>query len=129
VPAVLLDTHAWAWTITADSRLSVNARAAMAEADTVWISPISVFEIGQKVRLGKWPEMVHFEAEMPGLLDGQGALIVALTPAIALRAGLLDWPHRDPFDRMLAATAVMMGMDLISADTTFDTYPEVRRVW
>ena len=101
----------------------------MAEADKVAVSPISIFEIAQKVRLGKWPEMMAFEAEMPALLDLQGPLIIALTPQIALRAGLLDWPHRDPFDRMLAATALVAGMALISADTVFDAVPGLRRIW
>ena len=126
---VLLDTHTWAWTITDDRRLSRNAAQAIAEADKVAVSPISIFEIAQKVRLGKWPEMIGFEVEIPALLDLQGTLIVALTPRIALRAGLLDWPHRDPFDRMLAATALVAGMALISADTVFDAVPGLRRIW
>ena len=126
---VLLDTHTWAWTITDDRRLSRNAAQAIAEADKVAVSPISIFEIAQKVRLGKWPEMIGFEVEMPALLDLQGTLIVALTPRIALRAGLLDWPHRDPFDRMLAATALVAGMALISADPVFDAVPGLRRIW
>ena len=126
---VLLDTHTWAWTITDDRRLSRNAAQAIAEADKVAVSPISIFEIEQKVRLGKWPEMIGFEVEIPALLDLQGTLIVALTPRIALRAGLLDWPHHDPFDRMLAATALVAGMALISADTVFDAVPGLRRIW
>ena len=101
----------------------------MYEADLVTISPVSAFEIGLKVRLGKWPEMVEFESTMPGLLDGQGVIVAALTPEIALHAGLLEWPHRDPFDRMLAATALTLGMVLISADTVFDSLPGLRRVW
>lgn len=127
--SILLDTHTWAWTVTADKRLSNGARAAIADAATVAISPVSVFEIGQKIRLGKWPDLAAFEVEMPGLLDGQGVQVVALTPEIALRAGLLDWPHRDPFDRLIAATALVMGMGLISADPAFDGLPGLRRVW
>jgi PIN domain nuclease of toxin-antitoxin system len=129
VPAVLLDTHTWAWTITADKKLSKAATEALALADAVTISPISIFEIGQKVRLRKWPEMAHFEAALPDLLAGQVVSIVAVTPEIALRASLLDWPHRDPFDRILAATALAGDMDLISADTVFDALPDLRRIW
>jgi PIN domain nuclease of toxin-antitoxin system len=129
VASVLLDTHAWAWTITGDKRLSGPATAAMIAADTVTISPISVFEIGQKVRLGKWPEMAKFETEMPKLLDGQGVIVLPLTPEIALHASLLDWPHRDPFDRILAATALLTGRALISVDAMFDTLPGLRRIW
>ncbi len=52
--AVLLDTHAWAWSLA---------------ADTVMVSPISFFEIAQKVRLGQWPQMAPFVDELPARLD------------------------------------------------------------
>ncbi|WP_234710629.1 type II toxin-antitoxin system VapC family toxin [Sinorhizobium arboris] len=57
--AVLLDTHAWAWSLTGDARLPNKATALLAQADSVLVSPISLFEIGQKVRIGKWPEWNH----------------------------------------------------------------------
>jgi PIN domain nuclease of toxin-antitoxin system len=44
-------------------------------------------------------------------------------------AGSLDWPHRDPFDRLLAATALINGWPLISADPAFDRLTGLRRVW
>ena len=51
--AVLLDTHAWAWSLTGDERLSARATDAILGAERVMVSPISFFEIAQKVRLGK----------------------------------------------------------------------------
>ena len=58
--AVLLDTHTWAWSLAGDDRLSKPALAAIEAVDTVLVSPITFFEIAQKVRLGKWPEMEPF---------------------------------------------------------------------
>jgi PIN domain nuclease of toxin-antitoxin system len=58
VSHILLDTHAWAWSIWQDPRLSLRAIEAIRTAETVAISTISVYEIGQKMRIGKWPEMV-----------------------------------------------------------------------
>ncbi len=49
---VLLHTHAWAWSLTGDQRLSRNALNAMSPAETVLVSAISFFEIAQKARLG-----------------------------------------------------------------------------
>ena len=46
--SVLLDTHAWVWSFADDALLSKSARTAIQEADTVYVSPISFFEIGQK---------------------------------------------------------------------------------
>ena len=51
--AVLLDTHAWTWSLSSDGRLSPAAMAEIAGAELVLVSPISFFEISQKVRLGK----------------------------------------------------------------------------
>ncbi len=124
---VLLDTHTWAWSLTGDSRLSNRAIAAITRAATVTLSPISFFEISQKVRLGKWPEMVPFVARLPALLEQQGGSILNLDPAICTTAGIMAWPHRDPFDRLLAATAAHHNVAIVSADPVFDAV--VTRVW
>ncbi len=127
--AVLLDTHTWAWSLTADARLSAKATALITEADSVFVSPISFFEIGQKVRIGKWPEMEPFVNNLPSLLEQQGGRVAALAPEICLKGAILAWEHRDPFDRLLAASALDLGMPLISADEVFDTLPAVSRLW
>lgn len=125
--AILLDTHAWAWSLTGDARLSRPALAAIAQASNVCVSAVSFFEIAQKVRLGKWPEMAAHATSLPDLLVEQGGVALPLDPTIALSAGLLDWLHRDPFDRLLAATARHHNMPIISADGVFDGL--VQRVW
>lgn len=61
------------------------------------------------------------------LLIQQGGQVAPLEPAICLSAGGMRWDHRDPFDRLLAATALHYGYQLISADTVFDG--TVPRIW
>lgn len=126
---VLLDTHAWVWSLAAESELSAVARGAIAEADGVFVSPISFFEIGQKVRIGKWPEMEPLVHELPKLLSDQGGLAASLTPEICLHASLRNWSHRDPFDRFLASSAELLNMTLVSKDAVFDELGEVHRTW
>ena len=126
---VLLDTHVWVWSIDDELRLTRAAVQAIEAADGIFVSPISLFEICQKVRIGKWPEMEAHVHQLQDLMNAQSIILADFNADIAVEASLLDWPHRDPFDRMLAATAVKMGMNLISADTTFDSYPDVRRIW
>lgn len=130
---VLLDTHAWAWSLTADQRLSAAAVDAMGQAETVCVGAISFFEIGQKVRIGKWPEMAPFLDRLVSIADEQGAWVVDLSPEIALLAAGMEWDHRDPFDRIIAATAIVRGLALVSADVVFDTLPSFPkwrgRVW
>lgn len=125
--AVLLDTHAWAWSLTGDGRLSAKAREAIEQTQAVLVSPITFFEIGQKVRLGKWPEMEPFLNRLTSLLEEQGGGVAELDPTICLQAATMPWPHRDPFDRLLAATALHNSLPLVSADIVFDGI--VSRLW
>ena len=130
---VLLDTHAWAWSLTADQRLSAAAVDAMGQAETACVGAISFFEIGQKVRIGKWPEMVPFVDRLVSIADVPGACVVDLSLDIALLAAGMEWDHRDPFDRIIAATAIVRGLALVSADVVFDTLPSFPkwrgRIW
>ena len=89
---------------------------AIEEADAVWVSAISFFEIAQTARLGKWPEVVGLANSPPKLHETQGGRIAPLDAEICVSAGSLPWPHRDPFDRLIAATALLRTMTLVSAD-------------
>ena len=128
--AVLLDTHAWIWGLMDSARLGSAAKAAISRADTVQVSPISVYEVVRKARLGKWPEIVpHIDALVA---EGQ-TLTAPFSRAIAARAGVLDWRHRDPFDRLIASTAIELGCALVSKDAEFDgldgTPGWLERIW
>ncbi len=101
----------------------------MLNAESVYVSPISFFEIGQKVRFGKWPEMEPYVEQLPSLLERQGGLVSTLSPEICLRAATLEWSHRDPFDRLLAATVQVLGIPIVSADAVFDNVAGVTRLW
>lgn len=125
----LLDTHVWAWMLTVDPVLSPKARAAIDEAPALFLSPASLYEISQKVRLGKWPLMARYASALPDYAAEAGLTVAPLTAEVAVLAGSLDWPHRDPFDRLLAATALVNGWQLLSADPVFDSLTGLRRVW
>ena len=125
--SVLLDTHVWAWSLTDDCRISEHAREHIAAAESVFVSAISFFEIAQKVRIGKWPEMAAHVDQLPDWIQSQGATALPLDPLDCLTAGSLDWSHRDPFDRFLAATARRRRVPIVSADPVFDGL--IERLW
>jgi PIN domain nuclease of toxin-antitoxin system len=113
--------------LTNDRRISARAREEMAEAQTILVSAISFFEIGQKARLGKWPQMATYVDRLPALLASQRGVATSLEAADCLMAATMDWPHRDPFDRFLAASALRRRISIVSADAIFDAV--VARIW
>jgi PIN domain nuclease of toxin-antitoxin system len=125
--AILLDTHVWAWSLIDDPHLSQRTREALASADDVLVSAIPFFEIAQKVRIGKWPEMTSYVDRLLPLAESQQAHVISLEPEDYLMAGAMDWPHRDPFDRFLAASALRRRVPIVSADPAFDAV--LTRIW
>lgn len=127
---VLLDTHALAWSLLDDQALSRRAHAAIAQADRVLVCAASLYEIAFKVRRGQWPEMGPYIKTLETRIASDGALLVAMTGDMFQSAGLLDWQHRDPFDRFIAAAVQITGVALVSSDPAFDTVPGgLHRIW
>lgn len=124
----LLDTHTWAWGIKYDSLLPQRVAQRILDADTIEVSAISLYEIAQKVTLGKWPDMEPHADHLAQILSDQGGHLVVIDAAVAQLAGMLQWNHRDPFDRMLAATSIIRNVPILSADTVFDALSD-RKDW
>ena len=125
----LLDTHAFLWWLAGDERLSGAACKAMSEAlDTIFVSAASIWEIATKHRLGKLPGASAIVADLPGVIESQGFVGLPITIRHGQAAGALPGPHRDPFDRMLIAQAILDDLVLVSNERAFDAYG-VRRVW
>lgn len=126
---LLLDTHAFLWWVADSSRLSVRARGLIAEIDNaVLVSAASAWEVATKHRIGKLPEANDLALDVAGVIADQGFEELSITVADAERSGRLPGPHRDPFDRMLAAQAIGRNLALVSKDSAFDHYA-VQRLW
>jgi PIN domain nuclease of toxin-antitoxin system len=114
---LLIDSHTLYWAVGERSRLSNPARAALEDqGNDVYVSVVSLWEMAIKAGSGKWPEVLQlverfeFEIEKPGF-----RLLPISVPHVRL-AGLMPSPHRDPFDRLLAAQATIEGLTLVSSD-------------
>lgn len=125
---LLLDTHALLWWITDNSRLSAKTRSSIEDADLVFVSSVTAWEIATKQRLGKLPEADRYVANLERIAKDEGMSFVPVTFAHGLRAGSYAGNHRDPFDRMLAAQAEMEGLILVTRDTLFNQFP-VQTLW
>ena len=62
-------------------------------------------------------------------LQAQGGAVAPFTPEICLHAGQRIWTHRDPFDRLLASTAEILELPLVSQDAVFKDLPSIRCIW
>ncbi len=130
---VLLDTHTWVWSLFRSSEIDPSAYRIIERARTVYVPPCAFHEITQKYRSGKWPEVEHVVGRLPRLLRAQGGTVAPYTAEMGVLSGGMEWTHRDPFDRMIAATAIELACPLISKDTAFDGldgFPGwTRRIW
>jgi PIN domain nuclease of toxin-antitoxin system len=126
---LLLDTHAFLWWLAGDEALSPAARAAIAdEANGVFISAASAWEIATKHRIGKLPGVAAVIADLDGAIADQGFAALPIGVRHGQAAGALPGPHRDPFDRMLIAQAMLENLVLVSNEQPFDAYG-VARLW
>lgn len=126
---LLLDTCALLWLLGDDPKLSGPAKAALLNPDNErWLSPISLLEIAIKVRLGKLPLPKPYSVLFPAELVRNDIHLLPLDPEHIEPLAILPLHHRDPFDRVIAATALVEGLCLMSADATFDRYG-LTRLW
>jgi len=126
---LLLDTHALLWWLAGDDALSPAARAAIGdEANDVFVSAASTWEIATKHRIGKLPGVASIVDMLETTIEDQGFLPLPVSLRHGRAAGALPGPHRDPFDRILTAQATLEEMVLVSNETLFDSYG-TGRLW
>ena len=116
--SLLLDTHVVIWFLEGNARLGVAARTAIQEAERVYVSAATVWEISVKMAQGKLRAPADFAER---LLD-QGMLQLGLEWEHARIAGSLPALHRDPFDRMLVAQSIVERLTIVTRDAMFERY-------
>lgn len=120
---ILLDTHVLLWWWEDSPRLSARARGILAEEEhDLFVSPASLWEIAIKVGLGRLDPAIPL-GELEAAVRADGFLPLPIRLAHGLRAGSYAHPHRDPFDRMLAAQAELEGIPLLTRDSALDAFP------
>ena len=97
-------------------------------ATSVLVSAATVWELSLKHHQGKFPEIQQAIGDLPGLLQADGFQALPIELAHGLRAGAYKQPHRNPFDRMLAAQAELERLVLLTADPHLSTFP-CRTLW
>ena len=116
---LLLDTHVFLWAVTANRRLKAATRDYLSQADAVYVSAASIWEIAIKSRLGK------IEADpltLANAIAESGFQELTVTSKHAAAVASLPLHHTDPFDRLLLAQAFMEPLRLVTADEALIAY-------
>jgi PIN domain nuclease of toxin-antitoxin system len=116
--SLLLDTHIALWGITADASLGGEFLDRLRHDPDIFLSPVTLWEITIKQKAGKLggpPDLAERVRDM-------GFRELPVAPAHAIAAGRLPVHHRDPFDRMLVAQAMVEGLTLVTRDTDIRQY-------
>lgn len=122
---LLLDTHAVLWWLSGEPRFGAEASRHLADpTNQVFLSAVVVWEVAIKRSLGK----LDAPADLRSVLLGAGALPLPIGLEHAERVEELPWHHRDPFDRLIVAQALVEGAAVVTHDDTFESY-DVPVVW
>jgi len=129
---IVLDTHVWLWWLSDPAKLSQPARETIEDAvagDAIALSAISAWELAMLVQRGRLAldrRPIDFVAATEAL---PFVHVVDVDPRIAVDSVSLDLPHRDPADRMIAATARQLRAPLVTKDARLREWGGVETVW
>lgn len=112
---LLLDTHIWLWSLIEPERLGKRARHELRDqTNELWLSPVSTWEaliLHEKGRVFLAPDAREWMTRNTAPFRE-----ASLTHEIAVASQFLRLAHRDPADRFLAATALVLELTLVTAD-------------
>jgi PIN domain nuclease of toxin-antitoxin system len=121
---LLLDTHVFLWAALTPSRLSVAAREAITDrANEVYISAAVSWEIVIKFPRAKFKIPTNPTTYVPSRVAALGFRPLPITQDHALAVESLPSIHRDPFDRIMIAQAIIEGLTFVTRDARLLTYP------
>ena len=114
--AFLLDTNAFLWLVATPDKITASVRETLADqSNELLVSAASAWEIAIKTRIGRLAGAPLLSA-WDDTLASMNAADLAINSADAALAGQLNWPHKDPFDRMIVAQAARRGFTIATSD-------------
>lgn len=120
---LLIDTQCWLWWLTEPGRLRASALSLLNDGATrILLSAASSWEIAIKYSIGKLNLPQHPDEFIPVRLRRDRIEALAIEHSHALKTAGLPYHHRDPFDRLLIAQAMVLDIPIMTADPVFDPY-------
>ncbi|MBE9138053.1 type II toxin-antitoxin system VapC family toxin [Nodosilinea sp. LEGE 07088] len=123
---IVLDTHIWFWFINQEfERFPAHWRTQIETSSDVGVSPVSCYEIALAEQRGRLELPCLAQQWFEEALAPSGITLLPLTAEIMCCAVGLSPVHKDPFDRMIIATSLLLKGQLASIDGLFPQYPEL----
>ena len=129
---ILLDTHAWWWSLVEPDNLSDEAVAKIkgAKTDERFIASISIWEFAMMVAKKRIELKTSPAKWLWRAIDGSGITVIDISPDIVIESCNLPGSfHNDPADRIIVAAARVHNLDLLTKDRKILNYPHVRSIW
>ena len=130
---IVLDTHVWVWWLSDSHSFSPKAQKLITEAKAkhaIFISSISVWEVAQLATRGRLKLTMDYTDWIAQTESLNFINFVPIDNHIALKSVQLPPPlHQDPADRIIMATALTLGMPLITKDDKIARYPHLKTIW
>ncbi|MGQ0652994.1 MAG: type II toxin-antitoxin system VapC family toxin [Betaproteobacteria bacterium] len=127
---VVIDTHVLIQDVLEPKRLSAKARRALdGAAGPLAVSGISLWEIAMLIAKGRIDPATDAAQFIGDIVESRAITVLPITPKIAVLAQAEAFPHRDPADRIIAATAIVHGAQLVTADERLHGTPGLRVLW
>ena len=127
---MLVDSHAFIWTLLKDTRVSKKARSVLfSQEHELFFSIASLWELSIKIRLGKLRTLTSSIAYLHDELGEYRMTVLPLTYQDLLVLEHLESHHRDPFDRILIAQAIHHDLKLLTNDADIKLYTNVSTIW
>lgn len=126
---LLLDTHTFIWFVTDSSKLNLSVKALIEDENNEKLfSIVSIWEMAIKQSIGKLSFNLPFKTFIQQQISANSINILNINLDHIDAVVSLPLHHRDPFDRLIIAQAIVEQIPVLSGDTVFDAY-SVQRLW
>jgi PIN domain nuclease of toxin-antitoxin system len=125
---ILIDTHAFLWFVNGSSQLSTDAKSLLESEVDLLLSVASLWEIAIKTSLGKLTLPGVYGQFIPQQILQNEIEVLPISVEHLTVIATLAFHHRDPFDRLLIAQAMVEQVSIVSIDAVFDSY-SIDRIW
>jgi PIN domain nuclease of toxin-antitoxin system len=132
VIVIICDTHVLVFDALAPERLSTKARRRLKDGESAGqlaCADISLWEIAMLIAKRRLEVDEDSGSFIQTVLDSRGYRIIPITPKIAALSQSTDFTQKDPADRLIAATALAIGAELLSADQAMKAIPGLKIIW